>query len=351
MYLLHIKCLNNYLVIFIIVFIWFLGYFQFPIDPRDVEKIMFTCPYGTFFYRHMRFGLCNAPASFHRHMTAILHEMVEKFMEVFMDNFLLFSHTFDNCLTNINLMLARYKRTNLVLNREKCHFMVKEDIVLGHKVSELWIEVDQVKIDIVSKLPPPSNKKGVWSFLGQTCFFCQFLKDFSKITLPLTQLLLKYSNFDFSDDCLKVFNVLNEKLTTTMIMIAPNWNLTFEFTLGGVLGQELQPIYYASKTLNKDHENYTMNEKEILVFVYAFDKFHPYLTLSKTVVFTNHTGLKYLFRKHDAKEGEIDDIFPDKYLMVITGEETWFAGFVNFLANGYLLKVLTKKQRRNFSLI
>lgn len=81
-------------------------------------------------------------SSFHRHMTAILHEMVEKFMEVFMDNFLPFSHTFDNCLTNINLMLARYERTNLVLNREKCHFMVKEDIVLGHKVSDLWIEVD-----------------------------------------------------------------------------------------------------------------------------------------------------------------------------------------------------------------
>lgn len=128
----------------LLFFIWFSGYFQFHIDPRDVEKIMFTCPYGTFVYRHMWFGYAmhQPVSSFHRHVTAILHEMVEKFMEVFMDNFLPFSHTFDNCLTNINLMLARYERTNLVLNREKCHFMVKEDIVLGHKVSDLWIEVD-----------------------------------------------------------------------------------------------------------------------------------------------------------------------------------------------------------------
>lgn len=146
----------------------------------------------------------------------------------------------------------------------------------------------------------------------------------------------------------KGFQCIKRKVNYHHDHDSPDWNLTFEFALGGVSGQELQPIYYASKTLNPDHENYTMNEKEILVFVYAFDKLHPYLTLSKHVVFTNHTGLKYLFRKHDAKEGEIDDIFPDKYLMFITEEETWFAGFVNFLANGYLVKVLTKKQRINF---
>ncbi|XP_052624784.1 uncharacterized protein LOC128132304 [Lactuca sativa] len=142
------------------------GYFQIPIDLNDQEKTTFTCPSGTFAYRRMPFGLCNAPATFQRCMTAIFHDMVEKFMEVFMDDFFVFGSSFDNCLTNLDLMLARCEKTNLVLNWEKCHFMVKEGIVLGHKVSKARIEVDRAKIDTIAKLPPPTNVKGVRSFLG-----------------------------------------------------------------------------------------------------------------------------------------------------------------------------------------
>ncbi|GKB64083.1 DNA-directed DNA polymerase [Tanacetum coccineum] len=112
----------------------FSGFFQIPIAPEDQEKTTFTCPYGTFAYRRMPFGLCNAPATFQRCMTAIFHDMVEDFMEVFMDDFSVFGNSFDCCLANLDRMLSRCEETNLVLNWEKCHFMVKEGIVLGHKI-------------------------------------------------------------------------------------------------------------------------------------------------------------------------------------------------------------------------
>ncbi|GJY40576.1 reverse transcriptase domain-containing protein, partial [Tanacetum coccineum] len=149
----------------------FSRFFQIPIAPEDQEKTTFTCPYGTVAYRRMPFGLCNAPATFQRCMMVIFHDMVEDFMEVFMDDFSVFGNSFDQCLNNLDKMLGRCEETNLVLNWEKCHFMVKEGIVLGHKISRKGIEVDKAKIDVIAKLPYPSNVKGVRSFLGHAGFY------------------------------------------------------------------------------------------------------------------------------------------------------------------------------------
>ncbi|GJR03464.1 reverse transcriptase domain-containing protein [Tanacetum coccineum] len=125
----------------------FSGYFQIPIDPKDQEKTTFTCPYGTFAYRRMPFGLCNAPGTFQRCMMAIFHDMIEKTMEVFMDDFSVFGDSFSTCLSHLEKMLKRCEDTNLSLNWEKSHFMVKEGIVLGHKISKSGIEVDRAKVE------------------------------------------------------------------------------------------------------------------------------------------------------------------------------------------------------------
>ncbi|GJV61212.1 reverse transcriptase domain-containing protein [Tanacetum coccineum] len=143
----------------------FFGYFQIPIDPNDQEKTTFTCPFGTYSYRRMPFGICNAPATFQRCMLANFHDMIEESVEVFMDDFSVFGNTFDTCLNNLDKMLQRCKDAHLVLNWEKCHFMVKKEIVLGHKVSSTGLEFDKAKIDVILKLPPPTNIKGVRSFL------------------------------------------------------------------------------------------------------------------------------------------------------------------------------------------
>ncbi|GKC22303.1 reverse transcriptase domain-containing protein [Tanacetum coccineum] len=144
----------------------FSGYFQIPIDPQDQEKTTFTYPYETFAYRRMPFGLCNATGTFQRCMMAIFHDMIEEAMEVFMEEFLVFGDSFSSCLSHLDKMLKRCEDTSLVLNWEKCNFMVKEGIVLGHQISKFGIEVDKAKVDVIAKLPHLTSVKGIRSFLG-----------------------------------------------------------------------------------------------------------------------------------------------------------------------------------------
>ncbi|GJR97588.1 reverse transcriptase domain-containing protein [Tanacetum coccineum] len=171
----------------------FSGYFQIPIDLQDQENTTFTCPYGTFAYRRIPFGLCNAPGTFQRCMIAIFHDMIKETMEVFMDDF-----------------------------SEKCHFMVKEGIVLGYKILKSGIEVDREKVDVIAKLPPPKSVKGIQSFLGHAGFYRRFVQYFSKIARPMTHLLEKETPFIFSTECREVFETLKKKLTEAPILVAPN---------------------------------------------------------------------------------------------------------------------------------
>ncbi|GJX64495.1 reverse transcriptase domain-containing protein, partial [Tanacetum coccineum] len=214
-----------------------------PIDPKDQEKTTFTCPYRTFAYRRMPFGLCNAPGTFQRCMMAIFHDMIED--------------SFSTCLSHLEKMLKRCEDTNLALNWEKSHFMVKEGIVLGHKISKSGIEVDRAKVEVIAKLPHPTTVKGVRSFLGHAGFYRRFIQDFSKIARPMTHFLEKETLFFFSKECIESFNTLKRKLTEAPILIAPDWDLPFElmcdasdFAIGAVLGQRknkhFQPIHYAS---------------------------------------------------------------------------------------------------------
>nr|KYP59984.1 Retrovirus-related Pol polyprotein from transposon 17.6 [Cajanus cajan] len=147
------------------------GYNQIVVDLEDQEKTAFTCPFGVFAYRKMPFGLCNAPATFQRCMLVIFSDLVEKSIEVFMDDFSVFGSSFDECLTNLEVVLRRCLETNLILNWEKCHFMVTEGIVLGHKISHKGIEVDPAKVEVIEKLPPPINVKVIRSFLGHVGFY------------------------------------------------------------------------------------------------------------------------------------------------------------------------------------
>ncbi|GKB86372.1 reverse transcriptase domain-containing protein [Tanacetum coccineum] len=222
----------------------FSGYFKILIDPQDQEKTTFTCPYGTFAYRRMPFGLCNALGTFQRCMMAIFHDMIEKTIELFMDDFSVFGDSFSSCLSHLDTML-------------QCR-----------------LEVDRAKVDVIAKLPLRPRLKE----LGASW----------------------------------VMTILKKRLTEAPILVSSDWDLPFklmcdvsDYVVGAVLGQRkakyFRPIHYASKTLSDAQTNYIVTEKELLAVVYAFEKFQSYLVLSKTIVYTDHSALKYLFNKQDAK--------------------------------------------------
>jgi len=167
----------------------------------------------------MPFGLCNAPATFQRYMMAIFSDFIENIMEVFMDDFSVYGRMYGHCLANLSKVLQRCEDVNLVLNWAKCHFMVKEEVVLDYVVSSKGIAVDKAKVEVIEKLSlSPTAVKGVRSFLGHVSFYRRFIKDFSKITKPLTQLLVKDVPYKFNEECLSPFHRLKEALVTTPVM-------------------------------------------------------------------------------------------------------------------------------------
>ncbi|XP_042038342.1 uncharacterized protein LOC121784247 [Salvia splendens] len=284
--------------------------------------------------------------------------------------------------------------------------MVREGILLGHKVSELGLEMDKAKIDVISKLPPPTNVKGIRSFLGHAGFYRRFIKDFSKIAKPLCNLLEKDAKFVFDDACLNAFELLKMKLVEAPIIVAPDWSKPFElmcdasdYAVGAVLGQRkdkiLHAIYYASKVLNDAQLNYTLTEKEMLAVIFAVEKFCAYLLGTRVVVFTDHSTIKYLMNKRDAKpclvrwilllqefdieikdkkgsenvvadhlsrleglqetqeekEKVINEKFPDEQVLQVTTRETympWFACLANYLASGITPEGLSSNQKKKF---
>nr|GEX47004.1 DNA-directed DNA polymerase [Tanacetum cinerariifolium] len=318
----------------------FSGYFQIPINPKDQEKTTFTYLYGTFAYRRMPFGLCNAPGTFQRCMMAIFHDMIEKTMEVFMDDFSVFRNFFQTRLSHLEKMLKR------------------------------------------------------------------FIQDFSKTARPMTRLLKKDTPFLFSKECVGAFQTLKIKLTEAPILIALDWDMPFElmydasdFAIGTVLGQcqenHFRHIHYASKTLTEAESNYTTIEIEMLAVMYAFKKFRSYLIMNKSIVYTDHSALKYLFAKKDSKARlfrwvlllqeftfkvidtkgtenvaadhlsrlenphqnvvgpkEINESFTLKTLNLVSTRDNssnlWFADFANYHAGNFVVKGISSQQKNKF---
>lgn len=315
-----------------------------------------------------------------------------------MDDFSVFGSNFDECLYHLQLVLKRCEECNLVLNWEKCHFMVQEGVVLGHVISSKGIEVDKAKIEIISNLPPPTSVKGVRSFLGHAGFYRRFIKDFSKLSRPLCSLLAKDVEFVWTKECMAAFDTLKKLLISAPIIMAPDWNLPFElmcdasdYALGAVLGQRVNKvphvIYYASRTLNDAQLNYSTTEKELLAIVFALEKFRSYLIGSKVIVFTDHAALRYLFAKKDAKprlirwvlllqefdleikdkkgsenivadhlsrlfhdeegsEVPLNENFPDEQLFALDVQLPWYSDIVNYLTTNIFPPRMPSQERK-----
>nr|GEY36205.1 DNA-directed DNA polymerase [Tanacetum cinerariifolium] len=257
---------------------------QKRVNPKihDVSRMR------TFAYRRMPFGLCNAPGTFQRCMMAIFHDMIEKTMEVFMDDFLVFENSFQSCLSHLETMLKRSEDTNLCLNWEKSHFMAKK---------------------------------------GHVGFYRRFIKDFLKIAMPMTHLLEKDTTFLFSKECVEAFQTLKRKLTEASILINLDWDMPFElmcdasdFAIGAVLGQRqekhFRPIYYASKTMTEAESNYTATKKKLL-------------------------AVPRKILRRDCSIG----FYSSKSSHLNT---PWFADFANYHAGNFVVKGMSSQQKSKF---
>ncbi|GKE61730.1 reverse transcriptase domain-containing protein [Tanacetum coccineum] len=251
-------------------------------------------------------------------------------------------------------MLKWCEDTNLCLNWEKSHFMVKEGIILGHKILKNGIEVDKAKVDVIAKLPHPTTVKGVRSFLSHVGFYRRFIKDFSKISRPMTHLLEKNTPFIFSDHYIQSFQTLKKKLTEAPILIAPDWDLPFElmcdasdFAIGAVLGQRQEkhfmPIHYASKTMNEADSSYTTTEKEMLAVVLLFQEFDFNIIDTKGA---ENLAADHLSRLENPYENvldpkEVNEKFPLETLHTVTfrGDSStpWFADYAKYHAGNFIV--------------
>ena len=238
-----------------------------------------------------------------------------------MDDITVYEGSFEEYLINLETVLHWCIDKNLVLNWENCHFMINQGIVLGHVISNREIEVDKVKIELISKLPSHTSVKTIRQFLGHAGFYRRFIMDFSKIAKLLYKMLEKDANFFWDEDCQMSFEELKSHLTTALIVRAPNWKLPFKVicdasdpSIEAVLTQREHGkpyvVYYESKTLNEAQRNYTTTEKELLEVVYALDKFCAYLMGLDIKMFTNHSALNYLLTKKDAKAIPLAVVYP-----------------------------------------
>nr|GEX12944.1 hypothetical protein [Tanacetum cinerariifolium] len=255
-------------------------------------------------------------------MIAIFHDMIEKTMEVFKDDFLVFEDSFSSCLSNLDKMLKRCEDTNLVLNWEKCHFMCKEGIVLGHKILKSGIKVDRAKVDVIANLPHPTTVKGVRSFLGHVGFYRRFIQDFSKIARPMTHLLEKKTPSVFSKDCIDAFETLTKKLTEAPILVALKYLLS---------KQDAKP--------------------RLLQWVLLLQEFDIIIRDKKGSENLMADHLSRLENPHkDVFENkDINENFPLETLGSISSESTlWFADIANFHAGNFIKKGLTSQQKKKF---
>ena len=374
------------------------GYNQIAVHEYDQEKTTFTCPVGTYAYKRMPFGLCNAPATFQRCMNALFLDYIGEFLEIFMDDFSVFGISFDECLTNLEKVLKICVQNNLVLSWEKSHFMVQEGIVLGHLINKEGIQVDKAKVEVIKNLPLPQTQKQLRGFLGHAGFYRRFIKDFAKLAKPLTHLLCNNVDFSLGEEVISSFQLIKDALVTTPILQTPRWDLPFEImcdasnnAVGAILGQRINGnlvvTYYASKTLGGAQVNYSTTEKELLAIVFALEKFRSYVLGSKITVFSDHAALKFLLTKKESKarlirwilllqefdleikdrpgkenaaadhlsrlvavdSGPVNENFPDEGILAVQCKQLpWYANIVNYLVAGVIPEDWDYSLRKKF---
>lgn len=281
------------------------GYWQVPVEPQDREKTAFISHTGLFEFTVMPFGLTNAPATFQRMVNLLLSGLNWKSSIAYLDDIIVFSHTFEQHLSHLSEIFERFRKQNLKLSPNKCQFFRREVPFLGHIVDKQGVRPDPSKTEAVANYPTPKNISEIRSFLGLASYYRRFIPNFAKISFPLVLLLKKNQPFIWNEEQTKAFNQLRQVLCEAPILTYPDFTKEFilhtdasGFAVGAVLSQihngNENPIAYASRTLRPAEKNYSTIEKECLAFIFAIKHFHCYLYGRKFKLITDHAPLRWL---------------------------------------------------------
>ena len=291
----------------------FSGYHQIPMAPEDKEKTAFTTMYGNYNFRVMPFGLCNAPATFQREMNKIFFELIGECVFIYIDDIVIFSKDINEHILHLRRVFKILKDNGLKINLEKCSFFKKEVSLLGHKLSTDGISPIPEKVKTIVNWLPPKNTTQLKSFLGAIGYYRKFIKNFAQIAKPLFYLLKKNSIFNFSEECIKAFEELKNKLIQAPILTPPDFSKPFIIRtdasrdgLGGVLLQRDKnnlevPIFYESRSLSKSEENYSITDLEGKAVFHCVQKFKQFITGNSfiTIVYTDHKPLVGIFNNRE----------------------------------------------------
>lgn len=283
------------------------------IAEGDEWKTAFRTRYGLYESLVMPFGLTNAPSTFQNYINTNLREYLDKFCTAYLDDVLVYSNPKEEHRIHVNLILNKLREAGLQLDIKKCSFEAKEVKYLGILISCKGIEMDPVKIECVKSWKTPVCIKDIQAFLGFANFYRRFIKNFSSLAKPLTELTKKDIPWIWSRTCEKAFLTLKSAFTQAPVLrhFDPDKRCIVEvdssdWALGGILSQYddqkiLHPVAYFSGPLNAAQINYEIYDKELLAVVTAFKHWRPELegTLDPVLVITDHKNLEYFMTSKD----------------------------------------------------
>lgn len=283
------------------------GFHQIEMNPEDIQKTAFSTENGHYEYKRMPFGLKNAPSTFQRVMDNILRGLQNEECLVYLDDIVIFSTSLQEHLERLRRIFDRLRQANFKVQLDKSEFLRKEVSYLGHVITNEGVKPNPDKIDAIKKFPLPKTPKEIKSFLGLVGYYRKFIKDFARITKPLTQCLKKDSKIIHNQNFISAFQTCKNLLINSPILQYPDFTKPFILTtdasnvaLGAILSQGAigsdKPIAFASRTLNESESKYSTIEKELLAIVWACKYFRPYLFGRKFTIYTDHRPLVWLFK-------------------------------------------------------
>ncbi|KAI4380918.1 hypothetical protein MLD38_007051 [Melastoma candidum] len=313
------------------------GYHQIQMKEGDEWKTAFKTKNGLYEWLVMPFGLTNAPSTFMRLMNHVLRAYIGKFVVVYFDDILIFSKNEHDHVNHLRSVLQALRHEKLYANLKKCEFFLESVVFLGFVVSSRGVEVDEEKVRAIREWPTPTTISEVRSFHGLAGFYRRFVRDFSTIASPLTDIIKKDVGFRWGTEQEKAFKTLKEKLSSAPLLMLPDFSKPFEIEcdasgigIGSVLMQEKRPIAYFSEKLNGAALNYSTYDKELYALVRALETWQHYLWSQEFVIHTDHESLKHLkdqgkLNRRHTRWIQFIEMFP-YVIQYKTGKENIVAG-------------------------